>query len=349
MQAGDVRALEMPGLASVHTLWLREHNRLATEISTANPNLEDEEIFQTARRILIGEMQNIVYDEYLPVVLGEKTMSDYKISLSSDHDKQTEYDDNIDPSITNSFATAAYRFGHSMIQGLIKMLSTSNYNQENEFQLRDHYFNMENYLYNAGEGMEQLLAGLIDQPAQDMDRFVTEEATNFLFPEQGNNFGSDLVARNIQRGRDHGLPGYNKWRKECGMKEIKSMNERPKEISSSNWAMISSLYSSPHDIDLFVAGLAEEKVSGALTGKTFNCIKARQFAALKTGDRFFFTHKRQAGSFTTSQLREIRRRRLRDVICDNTDITSTRENVFLLTGEFKDCSSSNKLNINKFL
>ena len=205
----------MPGLASVHTLWLREHNRLATEISTNSPAMGDEEIFQTARRILIAEMQNIVYDEYLPVVLGEKTMDDYKISLSSRHDKTTEYDDELDPSITNSFATAAYRFGHSMIQGLIKMLSTSTYGQEKEFQLRDHYFNMENYLLNSGEGMEQLLAGLINQPAQDMDRFVTEEATNFLFPEQGNNFGSDLVARNIQRGRDHGLPGYNRYREIC--------------------------------------------------------------------------------------------------------------------------------------
>ena len=341
----------MPGLASVHTLWLREHNRLAAEISTASPGLGDQDIYQVARRILIAEMQNIVYDEYLPVVLGEDTMSRYKIALSSDHSKQTKYDDKIDPSITNSFATAAYRFGHSMIQGLIKMLSTATYNQEKEFQLRDHYFNMENYLLNSGEGMEQLLAGLINQPAQDMDRFVTEEATNFLFPEQGNNFGSDLVARNIQRGRDHGLPGYNKWREECGLKEIKSMSSssRPREISSSNWALLQSLYSSPDDIDLFVAGLAEEKVTGGLTGKTFNCIKARQFSALQTGDRFFFTHKRQAGSFSTSQLREIRGRRLRDVICDNTDITSTRENVFLLTGDFKDCSSANVLDITKFL
>ena len=339
----------MPGLASVHTLWLREHNRLATEISTNSPAMGDEEIFQTARRILIAEMQNIVYDEYLPVVLGEKTMDDYKISLSSRHDKTTEYDDELDPSITNSFATAAYRFGHSMIQGLIKMLSTSTYDQENEFQLRDHYFNMENYLYNQGEGMEQLLAGLINQPAQDMDRFVTKEATNFLFPEAGHNFGSDLVARNIQRGRDHGLPGYNKWRKECGMKEVKSISDRPKEISSSNWDMIKTLYSSPDHIDLFVAGLAEEKVSGGLTGKTFNCIKARQFKALKDGDRFFFTHKNQAGSFTSTQLKEVRGRRLREIICDNTDITSTRENVFLLTGDLKDCASANKLDIKKFL
>ena len=344
-----MRALEMPGLASVHTLWLREHNRLAEQISTASPGLGDQDIFQMARRILIAEMQNIVYDEYLPVVLGEDTMSRYKIALSSDHSKQTKYDDKIDPSITNSFATAAYRFGHSMIQGLIKMLSTATYNQEKEFQLRDHYFNMENYLLNSGEGMEQLVAGLINQPAQDMDRFVTEEATNFLFPEQGNHFGSDLVARNIQRGRDHGLPGYNKWREECGLKKIKSMASRPQEISSSSWSVLQSLYSSPDDIDLFVAGLAEEKVTGGLTGKTFNCIKARQFKALQAGDRFFFTHKKQAGSFSSSQLREIRARRLRDVICDNTDISATRENVFLLTGDLQDCSAATQLDITKFL
>ena len=113
--------------------------------------------------------------------------------------------------------------------------------------------------------------------------------------------------------------------------------------------MIQSLYSSPDDIDLFVAGLAEEKVTGGLTGNTFNCIKARQFKALKSGDRFFFTHKKQAGSFTSSQLKEVRGRRLREIICDNTDITSTRENVFLLTGDLKDCSSANKLDISKFL
>merc|ERR1711879_121118 len=133
-----------------------------------------------------------------------------------------------------------------------------------------------------------------------------------------------MGARNIQRGRDHGLPGYNKWREECGMKRIKSMSSRPQEISSSNWAMLQSLYSSPDDIDLFVAGLAEEKVSGGLTGNTFNCINARQ-------------------------LKEVRGRRLREIICDNTDITSTRENVFLLTGDLKDCASANKLDIKKFL
>ena len=77
----------MPGLASLHTLWMREHNRIASEITNLRSDLTDEEIFQIARKILIGEMQNIVYGEYLPVVLGEDAMRKYKVSLPSDHSR----------------------------------------------------------------------------------------------------------------------------------------------------------------------------------------------------------------------------------------------------------------------
>ena len=110
LTAGDVRALEMPGLATMHTLWLREHNRLALEIKVASASLNDEEIFQIARKILIAEMQNIVYGEYLPVVLGEQAMRKYDLELPKKQKEFSTYKSNTDPSITNSFATAAYRF-----------------------------------------------------------------------------------------------------------------------------------------------------------------------------------------------------------------------------------------------
>ncbi len=61
--------------------------------------------------------------------------------------------------------------------------------------------------------MENILLGLTIQPAQTMDQFVTEEATNHLFLDPFDEESrTDLVARNIQRGRDHGLGSYLQYR-----------------------------------------------------------------------------------------------------------------------------------------
>ena len=77
--AGDVRAIEMPGLAAMHTLFVREHNRVCDLIAAQNPGEDEDYYFENARRIVIAEMQSIVYNEYLPVVLGEEAIKDGKL------------------------------------------------------------------------------------------------------------------------------------------------------------------------------------------------------------------------------------------------------------------------------
>ena len=64
-------------------------------------------------------------------------------------------------------------------------------------------------LYKAGWA-DAYMMGLINQVAQALDDSVTQEVTNHLFQEPGKNFGLDLAALNMQRGREHGVPGYNK-------------------------------------------------------------------------------------------------------------------------------------------
>lgn len=68
---GDTRTNQMITLVVMHTLFLREHNRLATELERINPHWDDERIFLEARRVLIAELQVIVYNEFLPVLLGK--------------------------------------------------------------------------------------------------------------------------------------------------------------------------------------------------------------------------------------------------------------------------------------
>ncbi|MBM4069594.1 MAG: hypothetical protein FJ271_11685 [Planctomycetes bacterium] len=64
--AGDVRANEQLGLTVVHTLFVREHNRLADRIAQLYPSLNDEQIYQLARRLVGVEQQIITYEEYGP-------------------------------------------------------------------------------------------------------------------------------------------------------------------------------------------------------------------------------------------------------------------------------------------
>lgn len=347
--AGDDRAREMPGLNSMHTLMVREHNRLCDIIKGLNPDFTGEQIYQNARRILIGEWQSIVYREYLPVVLGAQNLDGLRVFR-----KGTSYDKNVTPAMANEFATAAYRFGHSMIQGIIRLFATDNSGfTGQEYKLHTEFFNSQFVNLNDGMGFEQIIMGLIHEPAQTFDKQVTGELTNFLFPvDKSGNFGQDLIARNIHRGRDHGFPGfccYYKLHQDPDFDCNSGWDKKYDDFSDSDWAQLQTVYAKPSDIDLFTGGLMQKPFNGGLTGKVFNEMKAEQFRRSLKGDRFFFTHKDQKGSFTEAGRRFLLRRTLAGIICDNTDITHVPENVFQLTdsGSFISCDDAPKLNRNR--
>ncbi len=46
--------------------------------------------------------------------------------------------------------------------------------------------------------------------AQALDDSMSPEVQNHLFQEPGKRYGLDLAALNIQRGREHGIPSYNR-------------------------------------------------------------------------------------------------------------------------------------------
>jgi peroxidase len=358
--AGDERVNEMPALATMHTLMVREHNRIAAQILARQPGWNDEKIYQETRRLVIAEWQNIVYSEYLPVILGTTAMTKYGLALPTNLGGYSTYKSYVDSTIFTSFATAAYRFGHTLINGLVRLMR--GLTEVGSYRLRDNFFVSTQLTQQTsnGFGYDLILGGLMTQNAQTYDECVTEDLTNFLLRDvnSGNDFGSDLVARNLQRGRDHGLQGYGEYRKICGLSGLTTWSNIPREITPRVWNKLSGIYASPQDIDLFTGGLSEIPVPGGVSGATFNCLKGFQFSYAKDGDRFFFTHSAQPQPFTPAQLTILRGRTLGDIICENSGVDSTPRNVFRtatpsggITNPMVPCTDASRirLDISKFV
>jgi peroxidase len=298
--AGDVRANEQVGLTVMHTLFVREHNRLAAEIAANNPGLSGDQIYQRARRLVGAMMQAITYREYLPALLGARALPPYK-----------GYDSSVDAGIANLFSTASYRYGHSALSPtLLRLDANGQPIAAGNLAMRDAFFSPS--AITAAGGLAPYLRGLAAQQCQDVDLYVIDDMRNFLFGDPGQG-GFDLVALNIQRGRDHGLPSYNTVRRALGLPPKSSFAD----ISSDPriQARLKSAYTLVDDVDLWVGGLAEDHLPGTMVGELIHTVLVRQFTALRDGDRFWYER-----TLSRSEQRLVNNSRLADIIRRNTDI-----------------------------
>ncbi len=295
--AGDVRSNENIGLTAMQTLWVREHNRLAEEIAAtdfedadlADPDV-DEEIYQRARQIVIGLIQNITYNEFLPSTLGFNAIDTY-----------SGYDPTVDPSMTTEFATAAFRIGHTALADELLIGS-----EGDSIPLAEAFFQPHIV---AESGIDGILEGLTLQEMQEVDNYVVDAVRNFL--DDGPGF--DLAAINIQRGRDHGLPDFNTMRTAIGLEPISNFSEL---TSNEELAQkFEDIYGTPDNADPWIAMISEDQLPGTMTGETMFAYIVDQFVRLRDGDRFYFEN-----ALDEQLAAEIKATRLSDVIERNTDL-----------------------------
>ncbi|XP_068624783.1 peroxidase-like [Battus philenor] len=311
--AGDRRVNQTPTLTVIHTLLLREHNRVADILGSLNPLWTDEKIFQEARKIVIAEIQHITYQEWLPLNFGESYLHYYRIIPSTLYSR--DYNPEVNPGVVGSFA-AAFRSLHSVIPDSF-LTCPSTYQCAYMYKLSDHYFNPA-LVESSTESFDDIVRGILMQSSAESDPHCTREITNLLF-KLNNDWGMDLVAMDIQRGRDHGLASYNDYRETCGLKRAHSFQDLSGEIPQDRIYALSKIYESVDDIDLFVGGIMEKSVKGSILGPTFQCIVAEQFYRTRIGDRFFYDNGEMSHSFTPDQLKEIKKASMARLICDNTD------------------------------
>ena len=336
--AGDVRANEQSGLTAMHTLFVREHNRLA-DLLGADPAVDyhayeagmtrDEFIYQVARQIVGAEMQIITYNEFLPALVG-----DYAPKAADYH-----YSDTIDPSIATEFSTALYRVGHTMLSS--DLLLVDEYGDEDSLALRDAFFDP---TILGGEDLDNpvdtgyidlLLRGFAKQHAQEVDGKVIDDVRNFLFGPPGSG-GLDLPSLNIQRGRDHGLPDYNSMRVAYGLAPKTSFLETgdgygitsDPELAS----QLQSVYGSLDNIDAWVGALCEDHWAGS-TGELIATGIRDQFTRLRDGDRFFYIGDARLHSDLVTRVIDLECLTLAKVIENNTGIRYLQNNVFFVAPE----------------
>lgn len=323
--AGDVRVNEQPNLVVLHTVFVREHNRLADILARLNPGWRPERLFQEARRITVAEYQHVVYKEWLPNILGNNYMRLFGLlPLAAGH--STDYQDDFDPRINNEFAAAAFRFGHSMVAGSFHM--TDSLGSVQAVNLSDVFFKPQ-VVRASADSLDRLVRGLISEEPRAWDASFVEQLRDHLFETRPGRGGLDLVAINIQRGRDHGLPGYIRYVEICSGKKIADWADLVGVLGAGSVSRLQAIYRSPEDVDLFVGGFLEAGHEDALIGPVFKCIIGDQFARLKKGDRFFYDLGRdERTAFTAAQLDAVRTATMARLLCANTNVEAVQPFAF---------------------
>ncbi|MGI9476795.1 MAG: peroxidase family protein [Hyphomicrobiaceae bacterium] len=308
--AGDVRAGENSALTSLHTIWALEHNRQADALKELFPSWSYDEVFHAAKVKVEALMQHVVFNEWLPALVGQENIPEYK-----------GYDAGVDATIAQEFAHGAFRFGHSMLSSKMLRMDEAG-NSTGDLNLADMFFNAA-ILKHEGS-VDTLVRGIASHTAQEIDHKLVEDVRSMLFPAGGELQARDLSVLNLLRGIDHGLGTINEVRDALGLDTYDDFID----LTGGDAGLAAALddhYTSVNDVDLWIGGLIEDKAPGSQLGETFHTIVVDQFMRLRDGDAYFFEERLKDNPWL---LEEVRSTKFSDIIKANTEIDYLQQDVF---------------------
>jgi NAD(P)H-flavin reductase/cytochrome b involved in lipid metabolism len=241
---------------------IREHNRKAELVAAERPDLTDEDVFQRARAWVGAILQKAAVEEYLPGILSAP-LPQPKTTRPS-------------PGVYLEFCSAAFRYAHTAVVGTILLRSSTGAAvTKGNLLLRDHLLSAEAILSSpGGAALEDVLLGMVSSAESKLDDLVEADMLNYLPSQIVAGAITDVLASDIQRGRDGLVSDYGATRK--------ALNLNGPPCASDT---ITSLYGGGA-VDLLVGGLCESQ--GKL-GETLSAIIAAQFALLRDSDPWWYT------------------------------------------------------------
>jgi hypothetical protein len=347
--AGDHRVNENVALTAVHTVWHREHNFQAERIKALHPDWSDEQIFQAAKIVVTAEYQRTVFTEFAYAMSGPIPGPSHGFS---------GYNPNVNPGISEEFAGAMYRVGHSMINETIPFTDATGHTQNlplfSAF-LNQAMFDGKDPLTHGVGGAAAIISGEVQVPHQRIDEQVVEVVRSHLL-----GVPLDLYAANIERGRETGIPTLNEFRayvsshgsliQQAGQASdyvTAHSGEIPNLAPYATWAefgqhlrgtpaeqasllaLFKTVYGADdihvNDVDLFVGGLAEAPVGQSQMGSTFTWIFQEQLDRLQEGDRFYYFNQLKDAPLL---LADIGSQHFSDIVMRNTGLDHLQYSIF---------------------
>ena len=346
---GDLRSDENIALTAVHTVWHREHNFQAERIRELRPDWSDEQVFQAAKILQTAAYQRVVFTEFADAMSGGIPGASHGFG---------GYDPEVNPGISDEFAGAMYRVGHSMINETIPYVDGDGSLREvplfSAF-LNPLMFDGEDPLTGGVGGAAAIIAGSVQAAHQRIDTEVVEVIRSKLL-----GIPLDLYAANVERGRELGVTSLNEFRRyvsentslieQAGQASnyTQTLPERVPDLGPyETWeefgrhlrgtpaeraellALFKATYGEEdihvNDIDLFVGGLAEAPYGKSQMGSTFTWIFLEQLDRLQEGDRHYYFNQMKDSPLL---LADFGSQRFSDIIMRNTGLDHMHHSAF---------------------
>ncbi|KAH8406545.1 hypothetical protein KR215_007101, partial [Drosophila sulfurigaster] len=339
--AGDSRVNSNPLSILVYTIFLRNHNRIAAELLSRHKNWNDEQLFQAAKTINVDIYRRVIMNEWLPEVLGANTAAQVLNTPAATAGQPL-------PEVSNEFGVAAIRFYFSMLPNVLHNLANTNDVASNNNVLPlTNLFELKNEIYTpqiqyTPQKLNEILQSLLHERAMKMDASYVGA---IVWHERTKPTHADVLAFDIQRGRDHGLQPYYKYLEACSnTKKVTGWADFepyiPREVSKGNnhkfhyrlnlyisalqiLDKLKNLYRECKDVDLIIGGISERIVNGTV-GPTFSCILSEQFSKIHQ------RHQQRETSTHSTLLDAYRSMNGSKLLCLNSNVRAVPENIFRL-------------------
>jgi len=225
---GDGRGNENIALTATHSIFHSEHNRqvnaikatilaegdlallnewLLVDVATLPTNTTDlvwdgERLFQAARFSTEMVYQHLVFEEFVRAVAPQIDAFVFSNSVE------------VDGAIFEEFAQVVYRFGHSMLNENVEMLTLNAQGAASpeEIGLIEGFLNpiaFNNAGVDAHAASGAIIRGMTQQFGNEIDEFTTSALRNNLV-----GLPLDLATINIARARETGIPSLNEARRQ---------------------------------------------------------------------------------------------------------------------------------------